>query len=241
MKKLSDDRIESFNVDYVKNHVGWERMENMIEKNFPIGDFSFLDVGGGNGAFADRLLETFPKAHGTVIDNARYLLNKNSHHERKILVECSVENMYNHFNGDKFDLIVFNWVLHHFVENSYRGSINSISNALKSGKQLLSQNGLISILENSYLPYCIESLPSKIIYHSLSSRALSFVTKWLGANTSGTGVCYLSENLWRSMLENVGLSVLTCERTSSLKTNQLKKIFCLIKGIDVVLYIVACK
>jgi hypothetical protein len=69
--------------------------------------------------------------------------------------------------------------------------------------------------------------------------ALSFVTKWLGANTSGTGVCYLSENLWCSMLEDVGLNVKICERTNSLNTNHLKNFFCLIKGIDVV-HIVAC-
>jgi ubiquinone/menaquinone biosynthesis C-methylase UbiE len=70
-------------------------MENSIESNFPSGDFSFLDVGGGNGTFADRLLETYQKAQGTVIDNVKYLLHQNFYHKRKSwsnaqLKKCSI-------------------------------------------------------------------------------------------------------------------------------------------------------
>ena len=234
MKRLSDEQLATFDTDFVKYHVGWEKIINSLKIKFPSGVFSFLDVGGGNGVFADRLLTAFPKSHGAVLDNARYLLDKNIDNERKSLIECSVENMCYHFNDERFDLIFFNWVLHHFVENSYKGSINTISNALQSGKQLLSANGLISIIENCYLPFWTESLPSKIIYHSLSSKSLSFVTKQLGANTSGTGVCYLSESLWCSMLEDASLKVMACESMGSLRTNLLKKIVCQIKGIKVV-------
>lgn len=234
MKKLSNDRLESFNTDYVHSHVGWDRMGKIIESNFPVGNFTFLDVGGGSGVFADSLLEMFPKAHGTVMDNAGYLLNINRRHERKTLIECSVESMSDHFNGIKFDLIIFNWVLHHFVENTYNGTLNSISNALISAKQLLSKEGVILILENCYIPYYNELLPSKIIYYALSSSFLSHVTKLLGANTSGTGVCYLSKNIWCSMLNDVGMKVIKCERTRSLNTKLFERLFCLIKGIDVV-------
>lgn len=175
--------------------------------------------------FADHILEIFLKAHGTVMENARYQLDQNKRHDRKTLVESSVDNLGNHFKNSKFDLIFFHWVLHHFVENTYRGSISTISNALKSARQLFSQNGLISILENSYQSYFIDSLPS---------RMLTLGTQLLGANTAGTGVCYLSEKLWRTMLGDAGLRVEKCEVTSPLKISRLKKLLYLTKEINVV-------
>lgn len=234
MKKLSDERLEHFNIDNVQKYVGWKTINAMISSHFPNGDFSFLDVGGGNGAFADHILATFPLARGTVVENAGYQLDQNQSHARKTLVESSVADLDAHFQDEKFDLIFFHWVLHHFVENTYTGSIHTISNALKSAKQLLVPKGIISILENAYQPYFIESLPSRIIFHTLSSRVLSSVMHVLGANSAGTGVCYLSEKLWRRMLEDAGLTIEKCERTSSLKISRLKKLSSLAREINVV-------
>lgn len=49
MKKLSEERLEHFNIDNMKKYVGWQTIESMIKNHFPNGDFTFLDVGGGNG------------------------------------------------------------------------------------------------------------------------------------------------------------------------------------------------
>lgn len=234
MKELSDDRLANFDTDYIENLVGWGKMEKVITTLFPDGRFSFLDVGGGNGTFADKLLARFPKAYGTVLDNAKFLLDKNSYHNRKKLIESSVERMTHHLDGSEFDLIVFNWALHHFVDDSYKKTIKSISNALRSSNQLLAENGLISVLENAYLPYFFEIWPSRIIYYSLSSKLLSFATKRLGVNTYGTGICYLSEKLWCSMIEDAGLKILNCEIMNSYELDAFKKVTCLIKGIDVI-------
>jgi hypothetical protein len=35
VKKLTNEQIESFDVDYVQNHVGWDKIESFIEKYFP--------------------------------------------------------------------------------------------------------------------------------------------------------------------------------------------------------------
>jgi hypothetical protein len=51
-----------------------------------------LDVGGGNGRFADRVLSAYPESRGIVIDNARALIDGNTPHPRGRL--SVFENMY---------------------------------------------------------------------------------------------------------------------------------------------------
>ncbi|MDF1514844.1 MAG: class I SAM-dependent methyltransferase [Anaerolineae bacterium] len=237
MKKLSEDRLDHFNVDNVEKYVGWDTIESMIRNQFLSSSFCFLDIGGGNGAFADRILEIFPASQGTVIDNAHYQLDLNSPHPRKSTLQCSVNNMTQVLGSDRFDLIFYHWVLHHFVEKTYRESLVTISNALSSGRQLLSNRGVISILENCYKPVLSKALPSKIIYHTTSSKLLAAVMRLVGVNSAGTGICYLSISLWLSMLKKNGFSIEKCERMRPLQTSQLKSWLVLSKGIDIVHFV----
>ena len=73
MKKLDDSQVESFDTDYVTG-ARWETVKARVDRDFPGGDFRFLDLGGGNGVFTDCLLEAYPKAQGTVLDNSELLL-----------------------------------------------------------------------------------------------------------------------------------------------------------------------
>ena len=98
----------------------------------------------------------------------------------------------------------------------------------------LDSGDLVSILENCYISYMGESLPSKIIFNILSSKLIIPVAGIIGANTAGVGVCYLSENLWHSLLNQEGLQVMKSSPTSSLKIHFLQRIFCLIKRIDII-------
>ncbi|NJO57968.1 MAG: class I SAM-dependent methyltransferase [Richelia sp. RM2_1_2] len=83
MKQLEDSQLETFDTEYV-NDKRWQIIKEQIERDFPEGDFTFLDVGGGNGLFADRLLSNYPKSRGTVLDNSELLLSKNKSNSRKI-------------------------------------------------------------------------------------------------------------------------------------------------------------
>jgi hypothetical protein len=69
MKQLEDSQLETFDAEYV-NDQRWKIIKAQRDKDFPNGDFNFLDVGGRNGVFADRLLEYYPNSKGTVLDNA---------------------------------------------------------------------------------------------------------------------------------------------------------------------------
>ena len=66
MKQLADDQLAAFDTEYVTEPL-WDILKRRIDRAFPDGRFSFIDIGGGNGVFADRLLAAYPDATGTVL------------------------------------------------------------------------------------------------------------------------------------------------------------------------------
>jgi hypothetical protein len=210
IKQLNEEQLEDFNKEYVDD-VKWNTISSWIEHNFPEKKFSFLDIGGGNGKFADRLLNSFTQSTGTVLDNASTLLELNEINPRKTLVLGSVENLNQIFVNSKFDLVFFNWVLHHFVNSSYQETRKTQLNALVNAQTLLSDNGYISLFENMYDGIIFKNLPGRLIFHLTSSKILAPLTSKMGANTAGCGVCFLSQGQWESTVTKAGLVI--CQYT----------------------------
>jgi Methyltransferase domain len=204
MKQLEDSQLETFDLEHVNDRL-WEIIKEQIDKDFPNGDFNFLDVGGGNGVFADRLLDYYPNSKGTVLDNAQVLLDKNQINPRKIIICDSVENLDSIEN--KYDLICFNWLLHHLVGNSYSETRKNMSTAINAVIPLLTSRGRVSIFENMYDGLVIDGLPSRIIFTLTSGKAIAGVIKKMGANTAGVGVCFLSQKQWIETIGRTGLQL----------------------------------
>ena len=76
VKRLSRDLVESFDEEFVDEGI-WKIIKACIDRDFPRGDFKFLDIGGGNWIFADRVLQNYPNSIGTVLDSSSFLLDKN--------------------------------------------------------------------------------------------------------------------------------------------------------------------
>lgn len=205
MKQLEDSQLETFDTEYV-NDQRWEIIKEQIDKDFPNGDFSFLDVGGGNGVFADRLLEYYPKSKGTVLDNAQVLLDKNQIDPRKTIICDSVENL--DVIETKYDLVCFNWLLHHLIGNSYSETRKNMFTAINAVIPLLTPHGRVSIFENMYNGLAIDGLPSQIIFTLTSSKEIAGAIKKMGANTAGVGVCFLSQKQWIETISKTGLKLL---------------------------------
>jgi Methyltransferase domain len=205
MKTLDDSQLISFDIEDIIDK-RWEIVKEMIYKDFSRGEFSFLDIGGGNGKFADRLLNEYPKCRVTILDNSQMLLNANLENPRKILICDSVENL------DKlnitYDLISLNWLLHHLVGNSYAESRKNIYSTLSLVLKLLNEGGRISIFENMYDGILFKNWPGFLIYQLTSSKLIAKITKKMGANTAGVGVCFLSKNQWLSTFSKTDLTVL---------------------------------
>jgi hypothetical protein len=203
---LQENQVEDFNVEYVCERE-WKLIESVFDSRFAGRAFSFVDVGGGNGNFADRLLQRYPDATGTVLDCARGLLAQNVGHPRKKLILSSAEHLTQTFQKKTFDLIIFNWTLHHFVTSTYSGTRRLQRQVLRQARGLLSANGVISVFENMYNGLVLDGLPGRLIFHATASRAFAPVARRLGANTAGCGVCFLSKRQWEEEAERAGLSV----------------------------------
>ncbi|MCC5650348.1 class I SAM-dependent methyltransferase [Nostoc sp. XA013] len=207
IKHLNHEQLQEFNKEYIDN-LRWARIKVLIDHHFKDKQFTFIDIGGGNGLFADRILQNYPKSSATIIDNASVLLELNKPDIRKTWLLASVEELNNIFDENrKFDLIFFNWSLHHFVKGSYSQTRKTQHEALTNARNLLSENGYISIFENMYDGIILKNLPSHLIFHLTSSTLLAPIMKKLGANTAGCGVCFLSKPQWENIIANAELMV----------------------------------
>jgi len=204
IKKLDDSQAQAFDTEYVDGR-RWLVVKELIERDFPSGEFTFLDVGGGNGKFADRLLAQFPQARGTVLDNSEALLARNIKRDRKTIVCDSVENLSR--MDAKFDIICVHWLLHHVVSYSYRRTTRNQLATLKVLRELLSPRGRISMFENMYEGWLLKASPVWIIYHLTSTKTIASIVRAMGANTAGVGVCFRSTKAWRRTVERAGLQI----------------------------------
>ncbi len=206
IKKLDEEQVYNFDTDYIQG-ADWVNLVEHLNKSFPDGEFSFIDVGGGNGVFCDKLLETFPKSKGVLIDNSEYLINLNKENPRKTIICDSVENINKLLPDEKFDVIFLNLVLHHFIGNSYKISRSIVENTLNNLYPLLSDRGLLYIMEDVYNGKYIDGLASYLIFSITSIKALGGITRRLGANTGGVGVCFRSRKQWLSLFDKCGYKV----------------------------------
>lgn len=200
---LSDAQTEAFDVDYVDPGDRWALVRERIRSQFGHHPFTFLDVGGGNGRFVDRLLEEFPAATGTVLEPSGLLLARNTPHERKALIEGTAAEL----PGERYDLICVHWLLHHLVSESYEATRQEQVRTLTALRAHLTERGRISVYENIYEGWLANDLPGWLIYQGTALRRIAGLARRLGANTAGVGVCFHSLPAWRSLVAEAGLRI----------------------------------
>jgi SAM-dependent methyltransferase len=203
-RALTADQLGAFDREYVHEE-RWQLIKGWIDRDFPTGRFRFIDIGGGNGVFADRLLQAYPNSSGTVLEPSNTLLTRNREHLRKRLVQASATEL-DGLHGS-FDLAFLNWVLHHVVGDSYGASKDNIRFVLQAAARLLTPEGRLSVFENMYDGLLIDSLPGRLVYGLTSIRAIGSLVRRMGANTAGVGVCFQSEKQWREHMRLSGIEV----------------------------------
>jgi SAM-dependent methyltransferase len=206
VKKLDDSQVEAFDTEYVDED-RWALIKKRIDADFPEGDFTFLDLGGGTGRFADRLLSNYPKAVGSVLDNSEVLLGRNQQNERKEIICDSVADLTK--VTKKYDLVCIHWLLHHLIGDSYAGTRDNQLRTLRNLALLMTVRGRVSLFENNYVGWLMTDLPGRLIYQVTASRVVAAIARRMGANTAGVGVCFLSKRQWFQTIRESGLSVLS--------------------------------
>lgn len=201
--KLADQQLQAFNREHV-NESRWRPIRECLDNAFPSGEFSFIDLGGGNGMFADRVLEEFPLAQGTVLDASELLLEANTKNPRKRVI-CDDALQVGKYGP--VDVVFCNWLLHHLVTTgSYAKSRENIARALIAVKSALTARGRLSICEYAY-DGVVDNLPSRLIFELTSIKAIAPLMRALRANTAGVGVCFQSRETWRRIVEGAGYGI----------------------------------
>jgi SAM-dependent methyltransferase len=238
MRVLEESQVQSFDVEYVNEEM-WFTLESVIHQTISISGskFSFLDIGGGNGKFTDRILSGFSESHGYLLDNSSYLLALNTLNQRKTIINSSVEEIENILGDKKFDIIFLNWVLHHFVTGSYFSTMRTQVSILRKARNLLSDNGKIIVLENLPEGFLGETICSFIINRVTSSKILAPIVKKMGGNTAGVGVCFLGEKQWLKQFLRAELSNEMLFKTEKFEVNPIKKALLTIKDIRVGIFV----
>jgi SAM-dependent methyltransferase len=205
-RMLQDDQLRNFNIEQICA-AEWAAIKPIFDARFGGREFTFVDVGGGNGSFADMLLAAYPLARGVVLDPAEILLRENKPQPRKEVKLARAEGMDELFGERKFDLILFNWILHHLVLGSYSKTVALQSTVIAKARRMLKPGGVVSVLENLYEGTVVDGVPSRLIFELTKSTLLKPLTSRLGANTAGCGVCFRSRKSWLGDVERAGLRV----------------------------------
>jgi ubiquinone/menaquinone biosynthesis C-methylase UbiE len=222
-RMLDDDQLRTFDTEHICEKE-WATIKPVFDAQFAGRPFTFVDVGGGNGLFGDMLLDAYPGARGVIIDPAEVLLRENQRHPRKEVLLARAENLDELFGERKFDLILFNWILHHLVLDSYAKTVELQRTVLAKARGLLKPGGVISVLENLYEGTIVDGVPSRLIFELTKSTLLKSVVSLLGANTAGCGVCFRSRKAWQEDAEDAGLSVDTFVEMTPKPIGRLKEL-----------------
>jgi SAM-dependent methyltransferase len=202
--QLDDQQLEAFDQEYVSTPI-WTALEPQLRRHLGAGPARMLDIGGGNGMFADRMLEAFDELSVVVLEPAANLAEANTVRQRKHVVVGGTADL-DGLDGT-FDLICFNWVLHHLVGSDAKTTDRLVADAFIEAAARLSPTGNILVIENDYRGAVADDLPGRLIFELTSSKALTTITTRLGANTAGVGVRFRSNAAWRSTFLDHGLLV----------------------------------
>jgi len=218
---LSDEQLEAFDVDFI-DRFKWNRIKDCIGESFPASAFSVLDVGCGNGVFADKIIAEYPESRVTGLDMSEMLLAKNRPHPRKRTILGSALVLSD--LAEQYDLICFNWLLHHLVDDTHAASLANVCLTLSEARNLLTERGRVSVYENMFDGILVDKAPGRIIYALTTIRWLSVLTRLGGANTGGVGVCFQSERQWRENFNRAGLAIESFHRHDAFERTALRNI-----------------
>ena len=219
-RQLGADQLDMFDVVYMRGERldATERLIRRVLATDKPRPFRILDVGGGNGAFADYLLDLDPGIEVTVLDTSVELLNKNRRVPRKRIVFGDATALSSVFDDSEFDLVCFNWVLHHLVVGDYESTRRIVARTLSAARSILAAGGLVSVFENCFDGYLSnDDLPGRTILLVSGLRGNESIVRLLrrlGVNTAGVGVAFRSTNAWLELFHEAELGLVettTCD------------------------------
>lgn len=229
--KISQEQRDIYeSVDMKNSKILLERYFHLLDLKKFNEHITLLDVGGGGGYFTkavcDYLQEQGYKVTAYVLDPMRYR-SWNSFQNDINFCQESIEHIDICFKEQKFDLIFCNKVFHHFVTNTYSGTLSMIYDCMKKLRKKLTKNGKLCILDIFYDGILIDSFPSWAIYQCTSQKnpLLIKLFRKMGAQSAGNGVCFQSERMWRQLIKKSHFKIDVLEKGAVFPMKCIKQLF----------------
>ena len=173
-------------------------------------EIKILDIGGASGYFALELYKYFEgnNCKIVVLDTVKFDTWL-TFSEKIDFVESSVDDVHKLFGEETFDIIFANRVFHHFIRNTWTQTMGGMKEIVGKIYSVLKPSGYFCISDHFYNGFLYDEITSRIIYTLTSSKIplVKKVCQKLEAQSSGTGVCFLSKKMWVKLLSEKGFTI----------------------------------
>lgn len=167
---------------------------------------SLLDIGCGNGYFADRALAETNISWACGLDISRAMLSLNKKLPNKHL--CLASALQMPFKPHSFNFIHFDAVLHHIVGTTRKSSVEQAYNVIRDCVALTKKDGFLVLTER-----CVDSrISSAIIFYALKFLSKTKLAKLSGV-ASGLIVSFLTPKEFFSGIRSAGGRIIRIEVT----------------------------
>ena len=187
--------------------------------------FSIVDVGGGNGRFAEACLaQCRNDVFCTIVDSSDLVVG-----EVPVSNNLSFEHSdFFHSNvareNDTYECVIFKTVLHHLIHSNEAQTLQSQKLALATARRIMKNDGKLVIVENFYDGFFRNDLPGRIIFYITRLKFIANLVRAFGANTAGEGVRFRSLESWKQLLSEEGFRVVSLQHGPGFKMRFLQKV-----------------
>jgi ubiquinone/menaquinone biosynthesis C-methylase UbiE len=191
-----------------------------------------LDIGGGSGYFSVALYEYFKGKNCEiyVIDPMRYdTWSKFS--EKVKFVQGTADDLSKIFNVGFFDIIFAKYVFHHFIKDTWEKTIVGMKSIIKQIQSIMKKNACFCIVDQFYNGLLGDTSASKMIYRFTKCQIpfLVKIFRKMGAESAGTGVCFLSKKMFLKLFHYAGFEIETLSEPLPTKMKWYRHIGLLLK------------
>ena len=164
---------------------------------------SLLDIGCGNGYFADRALNQTNISKTCVLDTSSAMLSLNKKLPSKEL--CLASALYMPFKPHTFTFVHFDDILHHLVGTNRKSSLQKAYDTL-TGSVVLTQKGGFLILTEMCVDSYFGGILLPLIYYALKFMSRTWLVKLCGI-PSGLIVSFLRPGEFLSGIRAAGTHI----------------------------------
>ncbi|MCM1154938.1 MAG: class I SAM-dependent methyltransferase [Roseburia sp.] len=188
-----------------------EIIENIRRKK----NASVLDIGGGAGFFARWLKGEILRDGMTdirlkivVLDSVRYGTWRTTDGCIEY-VQADAVQLDHIFEEKSFDYIFCNMFVHHIIGKNFRESGRIRKKVFSDLKKLLKPGGRVLITDNMNDGFLFDESSCRILFALTTCKnpVIMRVSSHFGSHSAGSGVCMMSQKMWKRLLVETGFRI----------------------------------